>query len=239
VSATTNHAGTSVTEGSVTNAPVRILVVDVGGTNVKILASGQTERRKFPSGRSLTPARMVEGVTALAKDWGYDVVSIGYPGTIHDGRPVDEPNNLAGGWVAFDFDAAFGCPVKLINDAAMQALGSYRSGTMLFLGLGTGLGSALVVNGTVVPLRLGHLSYRKGTVEDYIGTRGLKRYGKQKWRRLVERVTNRFVSALELDDVVIGGGNAKELKQLPPACRLGNNTNAFAGGFQLWGGMKT
>jgi polyphosphate glucokinase len=223
---------------AVTTAPVRILVIDIGGTNVKLLASGQTEPRKFPSGMGLTPAKMLEGVKALTNGWDYDVVSLGYPGTIQQGRILNEPNNLAGGWVAFDFEAAFGCPVKLINDAAMQALGSYRSGTMLFLGLGTGLGSALVVGHIPVPMRLGTLAYKKGTVEDYLGTRGLKRYGKQKWSRFVERLTNRFVSVLQLDDVVLGGGNAKELTKLPPACRLGSNANAFAGGFQLWGGMK-
>jgi polyphosphate glucokinase len=230
--------GASTNDLSVTTAPRRILVVDIGGTNVKLLASGQTEWRNFPSGRRLTPAKMVEGVKALARGWDYDVVSLGYPGTIHNGRPAHEPNNLAGGWVAFNYEAAFGCPVKLINDAVMQALGSYRGGTMLFLGLGTGLGSALVVDCTVVPLRLAALPYRKGTVEDHLGTRGLQRYGKRKWRKFVERLTNRFVSALELDDVVLGGGNAKELKTLPPACRLGNNTNAFIGGFQLWGGTE-
>jgi len=212
----------------------RVLAVDIGGTNVKMLATGQTERRRFPSGRTLTPELMVAGVKALAKDWSYDVVSIGYPGPVLGGAPAVEPRNLASGWVGFDFKAAFGCPVKVINDAAMQALGSYKGGTMLFLGLGTGLGSALVVNGTVVPMELGHLSYKRGTFEDYVGARGLEKLGKKKWRATVENVVERFVSALFLDDVVLGGGNAKILKEPPPGCRLGDNANAFTGGFRLW-----
>jgi len=213
---------------------LRVLAVDIGGTNVKMLATGQTERRRFPSGKTLTPELMVAGVKALAKDWTYDVVSIGYPGPVLGGAPAAEPHNLASGWVGFDFKAAFGCPVKVINDAAMQALGSYKGGTMLFLGLGTGLGSALVVNGTVVPMELGHLSYKRGTFEDYVGARGLEKLGKKKWRATVENVVERFVSALFLDDIVLGGGNAKVLKETPPGCRLGDNANAFTGGFRLW-----
>jgi predicted NBD/HSP70 family sugar kinase len=212
----------------------RVLAVDIGGTNVKILTTGQTERRRFPSGKTLTPELMVAGVKALAKDWTYDVVSIGYPGPVLGGAPAAEPHNLASGWVGFDFVAAFGCPVKVINDAAMQALGSYQGGTMLFLGLGTGLGSALVVNGTVVPMELGHLSYKRGTYEDYVGISGLQKLGKKKWRATVQIIVERFVSALLLDDVVLGGGNAKLLKELPPGCRLGDNANAFTGGFRLW-----
>jgi polyphosphate glucokinase len=215
-------------------APVKVLVVDVGGTGVKILASGQTERRKFPSGKDLTPDKMVAGVKRLAKGWEYDVVSIGYPGPVREGRPAVEPHNLARGWVGFDFPAAFGCPVKMLNDAAMQALGSYRRGTMLFLGLGTGLGSALVVNGTVVPLELAHLSLGGKTFEDELGIGGLKKAGRKKWQKRVERVTKRFVSALLLDDVVLGGGNAKKLTRLPMGCRMGDNANAFLGGFRLW-----
>jgi len=213
---------------------MNVLVVDVGGTYVKILATGQEERRRFPSGPTLTPKRMVAEVKKLAKGWKYDVVSLGYPGVVLHGRVAAEPHNLAKGWVGFDFQAAFGCPVKLINDAAMQALGSYRGGTMLFLGLGTGLGSALVVDGTVVPLELGHLSIRKKTFEDDLGARGLERLGRKKWQRRVEEVTERFVSALLLDDVVLGGGNAKKLTTLPQGCRMGDNTNAFLGGFRLW-----
>jgi polyphosphate glucokinase len=164
---------------------MNVLVIDVGGTHVKIPATGQNERREFESGNKLTPKQMVSGVKELAKDWKYDVVAIGYPGLVTKGRPALEPHNLGRGWVGFDFKAAFGCPVKIMNDAAMQALGSYKSGLMLFLGFGTGLGFALVANGTVVPMELGHLSYRHGTYEDYLGVRGLQKYGKKKWRRHV------------------------------------------------------
>jgi polyphosphate glucokinase len=213
---------------------MNVLAVDVGGTNVKILASGQKEPRKFPSGPKLTPERMVSGVKELAADWKYDVVSIGYPGVVVGDRAITEPRNLAHGWVGFDFAAAFGRPVKVINDAAMQALGSYNGGTMLFLGLGTGLGSALMVRGHIVPMELGALSYGKGTIEDYLGVRGLRKLGKKKWRKTVDRLVTRFVSALLLDDFVIGGGNAKKLKKVPPGGRLGDNANAFLGGFRLW-----
>jgi len=215
-------------------AAPRVLVVDIGGTNVKILATGQTERRKCPSGKDLTPRKMVRGVKMLAAGWKYDVVSIGYPGQVVGDRAVTEPRNLAPGWVGFDFTAAFGCPVKVINDAAMQALGSYKGGTMLFLGLGTGLGSALMVRGHIVPMELGALSYRNKTIEDYLGTRGLRKLGKKKWRKTVALWVKRLASALLLDDVVIGGGNAKKLKQAPPGCRLGSNANAFLGGFRMW-----
>jgi polyphosphate glucokinase len=177
---------------------------------------------------------MVSGIKELAADWKYDVVSIGYPGRIVGDRVVTEPHNLAHGWVGFDFAAAFGCPVKVINDAAMQALGSYNGGTMLFLGLGTGLGSALMVRGHIVPMELGALSYGKGTIEGHLGARGLQRLGKRKWRKTLDRLVARFVSALQLDDVVIGGGNAKKLKTLPKGCRAGDNAYAFIGGFRLW-----
>jgi polyphosphate glucokinase len=213
---------------------MNILVVDVGGNNVKILASGQEEPRKFPSGPELTAEAMVEGVKELAGDWNYEAVSIGYPGPVLQDRPVSEPHNLGGGWVGFDYSAAFGKPVKLINDAAMQALGGYNGGRMLFLGLGTGLGTALIVNGIVQPMELAHLPYRKGTYEDYVGLRGLKRLGKKKWRRHVFDVVDRLVTALEPEDVVLGGGNVKLLKELPPRCRAGENANAFKGGFRLW-----
>jgi polyphosphate glucokinase len=215
-------------------AALRVLVIDVGGTGVKILATGQTERRRFPSGDTMTPGKMVEGVKKIAKDWKYDVVSLGYPGLVRDNRPAAEPHNLARGWVGFDFRTAFGCPVKIINDAAMQALGSYRQGTMLFLGLGTGLGSALVAAGTTVPLELAHLGVGKRTFEDDLGIRGFKRLGRKKWQKRVEAVTMRFVSALILDEVVLGGGNAKKLTRLPLGCRMGDNANAFLGGFRLW-----
>jgi polyphosphate glucokinase len=177
---------------------------------------------------------MVDGVKKLAGDWKYDVVSIGYPGPVLHNRPVAEPHNLAKGWVGFNYRAAFKRPVKIINDAAMQALGSYRRGTMLFLGLGTGLGTALIVEGIVAPMELSHLPYKKATYEDYVGVRGLKKYGKKKWRRYVEDVVERLKAALESTDVVLGGGNAKKLKELPKDCRAGDNANAFLGGFRLW-----
>ena len=216
----------------------KVLVIDVGGTSVKILATGQTERRTFSSGRDLTPRRMVTGVKRLSKGWRYDVVSLGYPGPVRDGRPADEPRNLAMGWVGFDYQAAFGCPVKIINDAAMQALGSYRGGSMLFLGLGTGLGAAIVVDGTLVPLELARLSIGRKTFEDDLGVRGLKRLGRKKWQKRVDAATKRFVSALLLDDVRPRWRNAKKLRRLPAGCRLGDNANAFLGGFKLWEGAK-
>ena len=213
---------------------MKILVVDIGGTNVKILTSGQAEPRKSPSGPKMTPQQMVSEVKELAGDWRYDVVSIGYPGLVHRGRIVAEPHNLAPQWVGFDFEAAFDCPVRLLNDAAMQALGSYRGGTLLFLGLGTGLGSALVAEGIVVPMELGHLSYKRRTYEDHLGNRGLKRLGKRKWAEHVAYAVERLIEALYPDDIVLGGGNAKKLRKLPPGCRLGDNANAFLGGFRLW-----
>jgi len=213
---------------------MNVLAVDVGGTNVKILATGQKERRKFPSGRKLTAEEMVAEVKKLAGDWPYDAVSVGYPGPVLRGRPINEPYNLGRGWVGFDFQKAFECPVKVINDAAMQALGSYKGGRMLFLGFGTGLGSAMVIDGDIEPMELGHLPYKRRTYEDYVGLRGIRRYGRKKWRRYVEDVVARFVKALEPDDVVLGGGNVKYLKALPPRCRAGANANAFIGGFRLW-----
>jgi polyphosphate glucokinase len=178
---------------------------------------------------------MVLGVKKLARDWKYNVVSIGFPGPVLHGRPITEPYNLGRGWVGFNFAAAFGHPVKVINDAAMQALGSYKGGKMLFLGLGTGLGSAMIVDGVVEPLELAHLPYRKGTFEDYVGRAGLQRHGKKKWRRHVADVVMRLIAALEPDDTVIGGGNVKKLDALPPRSRAGDNANAFRGGFRMWG----
>src|SRR3984957_461801 len=213
---------------------MNVLVVDVGGTHVKILATGKKEKREFVSGHRLTAPGMVSRVRKLAQDWKYQVVSIGYPGPVLHNRPVAEPRNLAVGWMGFNFEEAFERPTKIINDAAMQALGSYRNGRMLFLGLGTGLGSTLIVDGMVEPMELGHLPFKKATYEDYVGARGLDRLGKKRWRKYVFDVVDRLVAALEPDDVVLGGGNAKMLKELPPTCRLGDNTNAFRGGFLMW-----
>lgn len=221
--------------GSARTSPAKkVLVVDVGGTSVKILATGQSARRSFPSGPTLTPKRMVSKVRKLAADWTYELVSIGYPGPVLHGRPVAEPYNLGRGWVGFDFAAAFGRPVKVVNDAAMQALGSYRGGKMLFLGLGTGLGSALIVDGIVEPMELAHLPYKKSTFEDYVGRGGLERHGKKKWRRHVADVVARLIAALEPDETVIGGGNVAKLDALPPYSRAGDNADAFRGGFRLW-----
>ena len=213
---------------------LNVLVVDVGGTHVKILATGQKQSREFPSGPKLTPKQMVAGVKKLAKDWKYNAVSIGYPGVVIRNRPVADPYNLGSGWAGFDFGATLKCPVKVINDAAMQALGSYKHGKMLFLGLGTGLGSAMVVDGIVEPMELGHLPYRKRTFEDYVGVAGRKRLGQKKWEQAVKDVIARLIAALEPEDVVLGGGNVEGLKRLPPGCRAGDNLNAFVGGFRVW-----
>jgi polyphosphate glucokinase len=218
-----------------TSSVKNVLVVDVGGTSVKILSTGQKQHRSFASGPTLTPKRMVSEVKKLVGDWRHDVVSIGYPGPVLRGRPVAEPHNLGRGWVGFNFAAAFGCPVKVVNDAAMQALGSYKGGKMLFLGLGTGLGTAMIVEGIIEPMELGHLPYKKGTYEDYVGRAGLERHGKKKWRRHVADVVTRLITALEPDDTVIGGGNVRKLATLPPHSRAGDNANAFRGGFRLWG----
>ncbi|MEO8539529.1 MAG: ROK family protein [bacterium] len=215
-------------------APQNVLVVDVGGSHVKILAGGQDELRKFASSASLTPQQMVAGVKRLAAGWEFDAISIGYPGVVVHGKPASEPHNLGSGWMGFDFERAFEMPVRLINDAAMQALGSYRGGRMLFLGLGTGLGSAMIVDGRVEAMELGHLPYKRRTYEDYVGLGGLKRKGKKKWRKHVAKVVELLSAALEPTDVVIGGGNAKFLKKMPPNCRPGDNANAFAGGFLMW-----
>ena len=213
---------------------MNVLVVDIGGTHVKILATGQKQSREFPSGPQLTAKQMVAGVKKVAKDWKYNAVSIGYPGVVLGNRPVADPYNLGGGWAGFDFEAAFKRPVKVINDAAMQALGSYKHGKMLFLGLGTGLGSAMVIDGIVEPMELGHLPYRKRTFEDYVGVAGRARLGQKKWEQTVKDVIARLVAALEPEDVVLGGGNVNNLKELPPGCRAGDNANAFVGGFRVW-----
>jgi polyphosphate glucokinase len=218
---------------------MKILVIDIGGSKVKILLSGQKTPQAFESGPTMTPAEMVKKVREITKNWKYDAVSIGYPGPIKQHRCALEPHNLAPGWVGFDFAGAFGCPVKMMNDAAMQALGSYQGGKMLFLGLGTGLGSAMVVDGIVEPMELSHLPYKKGEFEDYVGIRGLKKEGKKKWRKYVVDVIERLTAALLPDDVVIGGGNVHKLKTLPSGCRPGDNANAFRGGFRLWEKTET
>lgn len=213
----------------------KILVIDVGGTHVKVRVAGDAEERKIDSGPTMTPAKMVRDVKRAAKDWKYDVVSIGYPGPVLHGRPMQDPHNLGGRWVGFDFAKAFGKPVRLINDAAMQALGSYKGGRMLFLGLGTGLGSAMIVDGRLEPMELAHLPYEDGkTYEDYVGLRGYERLGKKKWRRHVAEVVKSLKAALGADYVVLGGGNSKHLKKLPPGARLGDNQNAFTGGVRMW-----
>jgi polyphosphate glucokinase len=215
--------------------PSSILSVDIGGSKIKILATGQGEPRKTPSGKRLTPTRMVEAVRALASGWDYQAVSIGYPGVVGKSGPCSEPGNLGSGWVAFNFAAAFGLPVRIINDAVMQALGSYEGGRMLFLGLGTGLGSALIADHVIVPLELGQLRYGNGEkLGDVLGDRGLKRYGLKFWRRVAEEVTPIFMSAFLADYVVLGGGNSKKLKEPPPGGRVGHNLTAFRGGFRLW-----
>src|SRR2546430_557498 len=213
---------------------MRVLVVDVGGTHVKVLATGQKAPREFPSGPTLTAAQMVAGVKMVAAGWKYDAVSIGYPGPVLHGRPVAEPPHLGLGWVGFDYPTALGCPVKLVNDAAMQALGSYRGGKMLFLGLGTGLGSTLIVDGIVEPMELGHLPYRDATFEVYVGLHGLQERGLTESRTDGEDVVSRLVAALQPEDVVLGGGNVHQLDKLPPGCRAGDNANAFLGGVRLW-----
>jgi polyphosphate glucokinase len=213
---------------------LKVLVVDIGGTNIKI-ATAELGPVKAPSGSALTPADLVKAVHALTESWEYDRVSIGYPGPVVEGKIVSEPHNLGEGWVEFDFEKAFARPVKVVNDAVLQAVGSYRGGRMLFLGLGTGLGSALVLNGSVEPMELGHLPYKKGrTYEDYLGKAGLELRGKKKWRKAVADVTERLRAALQVEDVVLGGGNAKLLKELPPGARLGSNANAITGGVELW-----
>jgi polyphosphate glucokinase len=211
-----------------------ILVVDVGGSNVKALLSGESKKRKFPSGPDLTAKEMAEGVFGLTEGWTFDRVSVGIPTPVRDNRPLAEPVNLGTGWVGFDYEGTFGVPTKVVNDAVMQAIGSYEGGRMLFLGLGTGLGSALIADGVVEPLELGHLPYKKKTFEEYVSERALERVGKKKWRKEVFETVEQLANAIEPDYVVIGGGGAKELDELPPNSRRGDNENAFVGGFRLW-----
>jgi polyphosphate glucokinase len=213
----------------------KVLVIDVGGTHIKLLATGQTTPVKIPSGSTVTASEVVRIVKNAVRGWDFQCISLGYPGPIINGRPLREPHNLGGGWMGFNFSRAFGCPVKMINDAAMQALGSYKGGRMLFLGLGTGLGSAMIVDGILEPMELAHLLYKGGkTYEDYLGLRGLERLGKKKWRRHVAKISQKLKVALEADYIVLGGGNSKKLKELPAGTRLGNNENAFLGGFRMW-----
>jgi polyphosphate glucokinase len=212
-----------------------VLVIDVGGTNLKVSVGGTGDVIKIPSGPDMTAARMAEEVTKAVAGRGYDVVSIGYPGPVVNGRPASEPHNLGAGWMRFDYAKAFGKPVRVVNDAAMQALGSYQGGRMLYLGLGTGLGSAFVADGVLEPLELAHLPYRKNrTYEDYLGLRGLQRMGRQKWQRHVEKVVELLKHGLQADYVMLGGGQTKELARLPPGVRLGTNAHAILGGVRLW-----
>ena len=214
---------------------MKVLVIDIGGAHVKLLATGHKQRLEFHSGPKMTPAKMVAATRAATVGWKYDAVSFGYPGPVVQGCPISEPRHLGSGWVGFDFKKAFARPVKIDNDAAMQALGSYQGGRMLFLGLGTGLGSALIVDNVLEPMELGHLPYRNGrTYEHYLGQAGLDRQGKKKWRRQVNEVVQQLKSALQADYVVLGGGNARLLKKLPSGARLGANSNAFQGGYRLW-----
>ena len=216
---------------------VAVLAVDVGGSHVKVLASGETEHRRVRSGPALTPSEMVEAAVSSAAGWEWEVVTVGVPAPVHRGSVVTEPFNLGKGWVSFDFETAFGAPTKVMNDAAMQALGSYVTGTMLFLGLGTGLGSALIVDGTVVPMEIAHLPFKRLTFEDYLGDRGRKRIGNKRWQQRVLEAVEQLIAAFEPDSVVIGGGNAAKLDELPPRAMLGSNRNAFKGGFQAWSGQ--
>jgi polyphosphate glucokinase len=211
-----------------------VLAVDVGGSHVKALLSGESERRRFKTGSALTPQGMVDGVLTLVDGWSFERVSVGIPMPVRGGKPVAEPVNLGKGWVGFDFDAAFGVPTKVVNDAVMQAVGSYEGGRMLFLGLGTGLGSALIVDGVVVPLELAHLPFRKMTFEEYVSEKALDRDGQEKWRKRVFEAVERLAAAMQSDYVVIGGGGVDELDELPPGSRRGENRHAFLGGFRLW-----
>ncbi len=214
---------------------LRILAIDAGSTNLKVKCSTGDEVRKVPSGRKMTADRMVATVKEMTHDWEYDVISLGFPGPVIHGKIPREPSKIGPGWVKYDFETAFGKPIKIINDAAMQAIGSYEGGRMLLLDLGTGLGTAMIVDGVVQPLEMGHLLYKKGrTYEEYVGRSGLKRLGKKRWRKEVAKVAEELSAALEPDYVVLGGGNAKFLEELPVNCRLGANANAFIGGFRMW-----
>jgi polyphosphate glucokinase len=217
--------------------PAHVLVIDVGGSHIKFRMGPRGPIRKFVSGPDMSAADMAGQVRKLARDLSYEAVSIGYPGLVLRGRIAAEPFNLGPGWVGYDFEKALGKPVRVINDATMQALGSYEGGRMLFLGLGTGLGATLILDGTVEPMEIGHMPYKRGrTFEDYAGERGRERMGNKKWRKAVAEVVARLKEVLEADYVVLGGGNAARLKELPEGARLGDNLNAFKGGLHLWRG---
>jgi len=211
-----------------------VMTVDVGGSNVKAVLNGVDERRRFPSGKKLTAEQMVTRVLELTADWTYVGVSVGVPAPVVNNRVLRDPVNLGKGWKGFDFAEAFGRPTKVLNDAAMQALGSYQGGRMLFLGLGTGLGSTMILDGTIAPMEIGHLPFRKATYEDYVGERGRERLGQSRWRKAVFDTVAQLSTVLLPDYVVLGGGNVVHLKKLPPNCRIGHNEDAFLGGFRLW-----
>jgi len=213
---------------------LKILVIDIGGTNVKVKANNAEERRKIPSGDFMTPELLVEKVKENTQDWDYDYISIGFPSVVKNGQIVQEPVNIGKGWVGFDFEAAFGKPVRILNDAAMQALGSYQGGTLLFMGFGTGMGTAIIVDGKVLPTELAHLPYKKGSYEEYVGVRGLEKIGLKKWQKHVLNIVDLFSKAIRPDDIVLGGGNSKYLTEIPEGCRLGNNKLAFEGGLRMW-----
>lgn len=211
-----------------------VLAVDVGGSHVKLLVNGGSERRRFVSGAKLSATQMVEGVLEHAAALEYAVVTVGIPAPVIGGRVAHEPVNLGKGWAGFDYEGAFGKPTKIVNDAAMQALGGYTGGRMLFLGLGTGLGSTMIVEGRLEPMEAGHMPFRKATFEDYVGARGRERLGEKRWRKAVLETIDTLAAALEPEYIVLGGGNAKRVGELPPICRLGANQDAFLGGFRLW-----
>ena len=218
---------------------MNILVVDIGGTNVKVWKTGEADKHKVPSGKGFTPEQLVERVREASQDWTFDRVSIGYPGQVRNGRPVENPYNLGPGWVEFDFAKAFGCPVRLMNDAAMQALGSYDGGRMLYIGLGTSMGTTFVIDGKIVPLALGHLKFAEGeSFEHYLGRKGMELHGNKRWRRAVGEAASVLKAAFLADYVVLGGGNAKKLEELPDGCRLGGNHNAYFGGLRMWEDAK-
>ncbi|MDX5339105.1 MAG: ROK family protein [Cyclobacteriaceae bacterium] len=213
---------------------MNVLVIDIGGSNIKILATNQPERIKIPSGSDFKPEDLVPLVKEAAKDWSYEVITIGFPGVVKHGEIIADPVNMGNGWKGFDFQKAFGCPVKIINDAAMQALGSYEGGKLLFMGFGTGLGTAMVYEDLILPLEGGHLPFKLGTFETHVGNAAMKKLGKRKWKEMVYKTIEHFRHCFQPDEIVLGGGNSKLLEEIPENCRLGSNKNAFTGGFRLW-----